>query len=280
MRVLLVAISLIFGLGSVAEAQWWVAPPKKSKKYKKKKTKRAKSQRVEIRDEVSRSRLARKRTRRLKKSKNFFLRVAPQAGFSVFTLGGGDANFVLDDTADEANYYKGRTGASGGVLTEINLGFRQFTMETGLSMIMAGASTGDISSLFEGSGSSEGEINIEYIGLPILAKLYFDDYRKTTFYGKAGIIPVFAMSKDVVSNDRLNGSFFTTSSTSDDLINDISDFDILFNAALGANIKINREWSATLEGQIYHGMMSVTEGEESSTFNQGIGLSLGVGYLF
>ncbi len=291
MRVIALIFIVSFSLISESYAQWWVAPPK-SKSQKSKTLKKSKKSRSK-----SRSRSARKRSRsqapdfyatervslqKVKKDDHFFLRVQPQAGFSVFSLGGGDANFVLDDSQDEVNYFKGRTGALGGVLTELNLGMRQFTIETGLSFYMAGAATGDIGALVPGGNSSGGEINVEYIGLPIFAKYYLTDYSKTSFFAKIGIIPAFAMSKEVVTDNRLSGSsFFSTSTDQDEILSEeISSFDVLMGVGMGANVRINKNWSANVEGQLYHGVISLTESDQEWVFNQGLALTLGLGYLF
>ncbi len=157
------------------------------------------------------------------------------------------------------------------LLSDIDFGYSNFFAETGFLLTQIGAGTG----IANGNGFNGGfttiseKVSLTYIGIPLNLKYRLRDENTSSFYLKAGAIPVFmaghsyAITGSGLSEELRFGAYNT--------------FDLLFDGGVGYDLALSNSFHALAEISAFQGVFPVLA--NFSVLNYGVNLGLGIAYM-
>jgi hypothetical protein len=183
----------------------------------------------------------------ISKDEGLIARAGGVLGFNLSTLSGSGVNTVSMST---------KTGLALGALVE--LGRSSFVIESGLLYRQMGATP-------TLSGFSLSNIEMDYLGIPILAKFYLNDPEMSTIYLKAGIIPQLLVNNSGWS--QFSGPSLTANT-----------FDFELAAGVGGRIIVTDGMGVTIEAAYSQGLTSVASNLTNTMVNSAFTFTAGLNF--
>lgn len=183
-------------------------------------------------------------------SNNLVNRVIPNASVII-------SRFVGDDSSG----FQNKTGFGIGATTDI--GRSELVFETGILYQQLGATAKN--------DNLNVSIDLNYLSVPLEAKLYLSGQNTSSLYLKGGLMPSFLTSKNLTVSNSI-----VAVSTSDLLVND---FDLRGVIGIGAKIDLNQRAALVLESTYMTGITKVSSTNEdvhnsAITFTSGLAIEI------
>lgn len=170
---------------------------------------------------------------------------------------------VIESTYTGSNTSNTQSKIGFGAGLTVDIGRSNIVLETGILYRELGA-TENYDTQY---GNLKITADLNYLAIPILAKAYFNDPQKNSFYLKGGLLPSFLISKKGTVSDGTN-SISTSNLT-------VNNFDFAGTAGAGVKLAMDRTTSLIFEADAVRGFTNVsTNGGE--LYNAYLTLSGGV----
>jgi hypothetical protein len=200
----------------------------------------------------------------------------------VAVVGGGSSTMLISGTETERDTVSSITGFSGGVLAELGGGF--LSLQSG-ALYMREGSLVTISTDDTNLELRKGEITIDYLGIPLLAKFNImgEDSRRLTF--KIGVVPAFLMSKaSSVSKTSKDTDGKTTESNSMYTSTEgLRETNLIAQAGFGVEVPMrffgSRSNDFRIEALYNRALLSLNQNSNSGQiYTQSVLMTIGMGF--
>jgi hypothetical protein len=176
---------------------------------------------------------------------------------------GGYSSIVSSD-AHNGSGAQQSAQMQGGLLVDYSVFHHRFAVETGVMYIQT-----SLNSYTDGNSRS-----LDYVGIPLIAKMnFFNDSAYTTYF-KLGVIPMFMASEEPVAQTQ------TTDASGNllPLTQSYNTFDAMAVAGLGVVFPLGESQSFIVDGTYSRGLIPVVSDDFQTAFNQGFLFSLAVSF--